>query len=59
MIIKVYVVNWLQSYDGPVFEQVFGTKEQAESYVNSHSKVVADLYEIEECEVEVPNEILG
>lgn len=53
MKIKVYVVNWLQSYDGPIFEQVFGTHAQAKAYIDSHSHVVAQLYEIDECEIEL------
>lgn len=30
---KVYVVLWMQSYDGPLFEGVFNTQEQAEAFV--------------------------
>lgn len=59
MKIKVYVVIWIGSYHDAIYEQVFGTKECAQAYINSQGHHVAEMYDIEECEVEVPDEVVG
>lgn len=51
---KVWVVTWSGSYDGEIFEQVFGSKEAAEEYVaNCYPPF---NYSIEDFEVDIePN----
>lgn len=51
---KVYVVTYLQSYDGPIFEGVFASEEQAEAYIKSVApgyEQGSHFYDIEEYEV--------
>ena len=52
---KVYVVLWTQSYDGPLFEGVFRTREQAETFVKNETSspyTQSSFYEIEEHELD-------